>query len=228
MVYPDDEHLFVVRPVEDPDLPPIRQPFLVAAQEILVELGRRRDLEALHPHALRVDAAHDVTDRPILARGIECLQDDEDAVGVLRSESRLVIRKELDPLVQQRDPVLLPLDPRLECGIEVLGQVHAGAWADSERLDEPRDSLRRVVGHLSTFAPADLARIGESTEPVRKSPRQAEVLALEIQRHGFTNEVLRSRGAPRTRRTPVSGAHPWSGAPIASWPATRCPGGGTT
>jgi hypothetical protein len=39
-VHPDNQHLLVVRPVEDADLPTRRQPFLVAAQEILVELAR--------------------------------------------------------------------------------------------------------------------------------------------------------------------------------------------
>ena len=57
-VHPDDQHLLVVRPVKDADLPPRRQPLLVAAQEVLIELAHRRDLEALDPHALRVDTAH--------------------------------------------------------------------------------------------------------------------------------------------------------------------------
>ena len=38
-VHPDDQHLLVVGPVEDADLAPRRQPFLVAAQEVLVELA---------------------------------------------------------------------------------------------------------------------------------------------------------------------------------------------
>ena len=37
-MHSDDEHLLVVRPVEDADLSARRQPFLIAAEEVLVEL----------------------------------------------------------------------------------------------------------------------------------------------------------------------------------------------
>src|SRR5436189_6388715 len=43
-----------------------RQPLLVAAQEVLIELARGGDLEALDPHTLGVDATHHVPDRPVL------------------------------------------------------------------------------------------------------------------------------------------------------------------
>jgi len=60
-----------------------------------------------------------VADRPVLARGIECLENDQDAVRVLGCEPRLVLRQQLDPVLQEVDTVLLLLDPRLEAGIEV-------------------------------------------------------------------------------------------------------------
>ena len=162
-MHPDDQHLLVVRPVEDADLPTRRQPLLVAAQEILVELARGRDLEALDPHALRVDAAHHVADRPVLARGIERLQHNQDAVRVLSGQPRLVLREELDAVLQQLDPVLLLLDPRFERGIEVLRQVHLRARVDAERFDEPRDSSLCFVVHDGFYLACSAATTASPT-----------------------------------------------------------------
>src|SRR3954462_8879402 len=65
-VHAYDQHLLVVGAVEDPDPAARRQALLIAAQVVLVKLARGRDLEALDPHALRVDAAHHVADIPSL------------------------------------------------------------------------------------------------------------------------------------------------------------------
>jgi hypothetical protein len=45
-MYPDDEHLLVVRPVEDADLAPAGQGALAAPQEVVVQLFRGGLLEA--------------------------------------------------------------------------------------------------------------------------------------------------------------------------------------
>jgi hypothetical protein len=141
-----------VRPVEDADLASRRQPFLVAAQEVLVELAVRRNLEALDPNTLRVDTTHHVADRPILARSVECLKHYQDAVRILSREPRLVIGKQLNAILQQCGSVLLLLDSRLESRIEVLCQLYARARAYAERLNKPRDSLRDVVSHRVLLA----------------------------------------------------------------------------
>ena len=73
------EHLLVVGAVEDADLAPRRQALGVAPQVVVVELLGRGHLEAVHRHALRVDAAHHVADRAVLAGGVERLQHDEHA-----------------------------------------------------------------------------------------------------------------------------------------------------
>src|SRR5262245_32986957 len=147
-MHADDEHLLVVRPVEDPDLSARRQPLLIAAEEVLVELALGGDLEALHAHTLRVDAAHHVADRPVLSCGIERLDHDEHAVCVLSREARLVLRQQLDAVPQEPGTVLLLLESCLEGRIEVLLQVHARVWGDAERLDETRYSLGDVFCHL--------------------------------------------------------------------------------
>ena len=48
-------------------------------------------MKLLHRHALRVHPAHDVPDRPVLAAGVERLQADEHAVGVLGGQTGLVL-----------------------------------------------------------------------------------------------------------------------------------------
>src|SRR5258708_4994001 len=45
-MHPDDQHLLVVRPVEDADSSPAGQPALVTPEEVVLELLRRRFLEA--------------------------------------------------------------------------------------------------------------------------------------------------------------------------------------
>ena len=39
-------------------------------------------------------------DRPVLARGVECLEHDKDAVRVLRREPRLIVREQRDAVRQ--------------------------------------------------------------------------------------------------------------------------------
>jgi hypothetical protein len=101
-------------------------------------------LEALDPHPLRVDAAHHVPDRAVLACSVECLEHHKDAVRVLRREPRLVLRQQLDAVLQQLHSVLLLLDPRLESGIEVLRQPHARTGIHAKRLDEAPDPAFHV------------------------------------------------------------------------------------
>ena len=48
---------------------------------------------------------------------------------VLRGEPRLVLAQQLDALLEQRDALLLLLDPALERGIEVLRERHLAARA---------------------------------------------------------------------------------------------------
>jgi hypothetical protein len=53
------------------------------------EFGRCRLLEARDPHALRVDPAEHVLDRPVLSACVQCLKHDEDRVPVLSVEQVL-------------------------------------------------------------------------------------------------------------------------------------------
>src|SRR3954468_11089155 len=131
-----------------PISPRARQALLVAAEEVLIQLARGRDLEALDAYALRIDAAHDVADRAVLAGGVERLEHDHHAVRRLSGQALLKFCEERDAVVQQPDAVLLLLDARLERGVEVLRQGHAGPGGHAERRDEARDPLGDVVGHV--------------------------------------------------------------------------------
>ncbi len=191
-MHPDDEHLLVVRPVEDADLSARREPLLIPPEEVLIELRVRRDLEALDPHPLWVDAAHHVADRPVLSGRIECLKNDQHAMGVLRGQSRLVLRKQLDPALQEVGTVLLLLDPGLEARVEVLCQLHARARGHPEGLDELRDSFGDVVVvcHPRRICDVDDSRIGANADRLREG---------RSERSGRARSLVGGTGARRAR-----------------------------
>ena len=119
----------------------------VAPEEIVIELLGRRHLEAVHGDALRVDAAHHVADRPVLAGGVQRLQHHQHPPGVLSGQPRLVLRQQPHSLGEQGDPLLLLLHASLERRVEVLGEDHLRPRLHPERLDELRNPLLALVGH---------------------------------------------------------------------------------
>ena len=100
-VHAHHEDLLVVGAVEDADLAAARQVGGEAPQVVVVELQGRGRLVGVHGDALRVHAAHDVADGAVLAGGVERLQHDDDAVGVLRRQPLLVLAQQLDALRQE-------------------------------------------------------------------------------------------------------------------------------
>ena len=72
---PDDEHLFVIRPIEDTDVTTLRQTHGRAPEKIVLQLLRRRLLEGVHLATLRIDARHNVLDRAVLPGGVHRLKD---------------------------------------------------------------------------------------------------------------------------------------------------------
>ena len=118
----------------------------------MVELFRGRGPEARDPHALRVDAAHDVADRAVLAGGVHRLEDDEQPVGVLGRQARLVLGEQPHALGQQLGRLLLLHQRAGVGGIEVLRQSHPPSGLDTERLDELADPCVTLVGHVDRVA----------------------------------------------------------------------------
>ena len=90
----------------------------------MIELLGRRRLEAEDLGGLRIEAAHDVLDRAVLAGGVHRLEDQQQRPAVLRVEDLGQIEEALGRLLQQPLGFLLGLERR-GVGRIVLGQPHA-------------------------------------------------------------------------------------------------------
>ena len=81
----DDEHVLVVRAIEDGHFSPGRRRPVNPPQEVVCQLLGGRLLEPRHATALRVHRAQDVVDRPVLAARVHPLQADQErapSIGV--------------------------------------------------------------------------------------------------------------------------------------------------
>src|SRR5262245_21214434 len=85
-MYPHDQALFVVRPIEDADAAAFREQPRRPPEKVVIELFGRRRLERVDLTALRIDAGHHVTDRAVLAGRVDALKDQQHAPLVLRVE----------------------------------------------------------------------------------------------------------------------------------------------
>jgi hypothetical protein len=73
-VDPDDQHVLVVGPVEDPEVARVGQRVADPPQEVVSELLVGRRLEAGDLDTLRVDQADGVTQHPALPGGVHALE----------------------------------------------------------------------------------------------------------------------------------------------------------
>jgi len=106
-VHPDDQHLLVVRAVEDADAPALRQVARGAPQEVVLQFRLARVLEAEHLAALRIDARHHVLDGAVLAGRIHGLEDQQHGLSVGGVEQLLEGAQVLHMLLQARGVVLV-------------------------------------------------------------------------------------------------------------------------
>ena len=109
---------------------------LVFPEEVVAELLRRGLLEVVDLHSLRVEPAHDMPDRAVLASRVEPLKDEQDPEPVLRGEPVVVVGEQRDALGQPGFRARLAMQPARIPGVEVLAQVDGAAGSDQERLDE--------------------------------------------------------------------------------------------
>ena len=135
-VHTHHQHLFVVRAVEDADRAALREGALVAPQEVVLQVLGGRYLEADDGDALRVHAAHDVLDRPVLAGRVHGLQYDQQRVAVLGRQACLVFGQQLDALGEILLSVRLLDEMCLVPGVEVAGQRDRGTGRHAERRDQ--------------------------------------------------------------------------------------------
>ena len=74
-----------------------------APEEIVLQLGCARMLEAEYLAALRIDAGHDVLDRAVLAGRVHGLEDQQQGIGV-RGVQQLLLLAELLHLALRAAP----------------------------------------------------------------------------------------------------------------------------
>ena len=85
----DDQHVLVVRAVEDHNFSPGRRGPVRPPQEIVGQFLGRGLAERRHPATLGVHRPQDVADRPVLSARVHCLQADQQRLASLRIEQRL-------------------------------------------------------------------------------------------------------------------------------------------
>ncbi len=102
----DDQHVLVVRAVEEADHAQRRRMLVNAPQEVVVEFFGGRHFEGSYLDALRVDAAHDVANGAVLAAGVHRLQDDQQGVLVLGVEHFLKLAQARPVALQVFEGVL--------------------------------------------------------------------------------------------------------------------------
>src|SRR6266540_3089641 len=100
VVHPDDQHILVVRAVEDAEVAGGRHLAADPPQEVVPALLGRRRLEGLDVAALRVEHPDDVLDGAVLAAGIHALQDQQHPAGAVAGGALGVQR-----LLQRREPL---------------------------------------------------------------------------------------------------------------------------
>src|ERR1700730_19048074 len=132
-----------MRAVEYSDHSTLRNALMDAPEEVMLVFEFARDLEAGDLATHWVDATEYLLDRPVLARRIAALEDDENGVTSIRVQRRL----------QFPDSLALVLGGVLE--VVALGEAARArsvgvADADLSRAGY-RDELSRVVGHASTY-----------------------------------------------------------------------------
>ncbi len=84
-----DEDFFVIRSIEDTNAAAFGETAGIAPEIVMVELFGAGCFEAVDLAALGIDAGHDVFDGAVFASGIEGLENNQDAVGVLGVEDIL-------------------------------------------------------------------------------------------------------------------------------------------
>ena len=81
----------------------LRETLRVAPEVIVIEFLGRGHLEAVNCHALRVDPAHHVADRPVLPGGVQRLQHHQHPPGILSGQTSLVLGEQSHSLGEQGD-----------------------------------------------------------------------------------------------------------------------------
>src|SRR5450759_4888751 len=88
-----DEHILVVRTIEDGDVAWPRQFLLEPPEEMVPQFGCTWRDEGTDVHTLRIHRRHQVADRSVLTAGVQSLQNNQDRLFLLREEALLKIEQ---------------------------------------------------------------------------------------------------------------------------------------
>jgi hypothetical protein len=132
---------------------PIRPRPLAPPQVVVVQLFGRRLLEGGDLDRLGIHAAHHVLDRAVLARRVDALQHQQDAVRVLGGEPVLVVGEQLRPVREQGRGLVLGHLAGV-AGIVVPAQLDGAARRHGERCYEVGHEAQAVVHPLTMPAGA--------------------------------------------------------------------------
>src|SRR5580693_5681253 len=100
-----DEHLLIIRAIEDADPASFRKPARGAPEEVMLELFGARLLETDNLTASRINSGHDVPDGAVLPGGIHSLEDQEQCVPIGRI-MKLLQRAQLTHVLFQEPSIL--------------------------------------------------------------------------------------------------------------------------
>jgi hypothetical protein len=95
-VHTDNQHIFVVRAIEDADPPALRQSASGSPEKVVRQFFRARLFEAEDLAALRIDPGHDVSDRAILSGAVHTLENQQQCAAVGRIVETLLRAQFLD------------------------------------------------------------------------------------------------------------------------------------
>src|SRR5262249_25096185 len=81
-MYADDEHLLVIRPIEDADSAAFREALCRPPEKIMIQFHCTRVCEAKDLATLRIDSGHHVANDAVLPGSIHGLEDEQQRVAV--------------------------------------------------------------------------------------------------------------------------------------------------
>ena len=141
VVHPHDQNVLVVRTVKDRHATEARRMGMDPPQKIVVALFRRWLLETHNIDPLRVHCAHDMPTRPVLARSINPLQDNEQRVPAVGVKFSLQIGDAAQIVLELGLDVVFGVIRAMKIRVDI-GELDLAARVDLQPLGEVHgDSL---------------------------------------------------------------------------------------
>src|SRR5215469_10181885 len=104
---PNDQHLFVIRPVENADLSSLRHNLMGPPKIIVVQFLVTRRLEGMYVASLRIHAGHDVFNGGVFAGRVHTLKNEEQSPAILGIELFLHLANDRTAFLEQVLSMLL-------------------------------------------------------------------------------------------------------------------------